>query len=395
MRTIEHWIGGKTTPGSSGRTSPVYDPATGEHRADVLLATGPTPTAVASAEIAFDDWGQSSLSSAPRCSSHSESSHPAGRDLARSSRTSTAKFLRRARRGTAWPRGRGVRLRPPAPGQGRLLRPGVHRCRHLQVPRAAGCRRGHHAVQLPRDGPDVDVPGRDRLRQHLRPQAQRARPVPLLCTSPSCGRRPACPHGVFNVVHGDKEAVDSMLEPPGRGRLLRRLDPDREVHPRARHRAGKRVQALGGAKNHAIVLPDASIDFASEHLVAAAFGSAGERFMAISAAVAVGGGGDARRRGDRQGPHGELGPGLTRRARWGRSSRGGPDRISDLIGTGKAQGARLAVDGRGSWCPGSRAASCRAHRHRPGDHRDGRLSRGDLRPRPVVVRGRPSTRPSP
>jgi malonate-semialdehyde dehydrogenase (acetylating)/methylmalonate-semialdehyde dehydrogenase len=117
---------------------------------------------------------------------------------------------------------------------------------------------------------------------------------------------------------------------------------------------GKRVQALGGAKNHAIVLPDAELDFASDHLVAAAFGSAGERCMAISAAVAVGGVGDdlraavtdkarALKVGPGRAPGSEMGPVITSAAR---------DRIVSLIGSAEQQGADLAVDGRGLVVPG-------------------------------------------
>jgi malonate-semialdehyde dehydrogenase (acetylating)/methylmalonate-semialdehyde dehydrogenase len=109
------------------------------------------------------------------------------------------------------------------------------------------------------------------------------------------------------------------------------------------------VQALGGAKNHAIVLPDADLDYASDQLVAAAFGSAGERCMAISAAVTVGGVGDslvdlvggkaaAVRVGSGRDATSEMGPVVTPEAR---------DRIVGLIGSGADQGARLAVDGRG------------------------------------------------
>ena len=102
------------------------------------------------------------------------------------------------------------------------------------------------------------------------------------------------PDGVFNVVHGDKEAVDAILAHPGHQRgVVRRLDADREVHLRDRRAHGKRVQALGGAKNHAVVLPDADLEFAADALIGAAYGSAGERCMAISAVVAVGDVGDA------------------------------------------------------------------------------------------------------
>jgi len=97
------------------------------------------------------------------------------------------------------------------------------------------------------------------------------------------------PDGVFNVVHGDKEAVDALLDSPSVAAVsfVGSTPIARYIHQRA-SATGKRVQALGGAKNHAVVLPDADLDFAAEHLVAAAFGSAGERCMAISATVAVG-----------------------------------------------------------------------------------------------------------
>jgi malonate-semialdehyde dehydrogenase (acetylating)/methylmalonate-semialdehyde dehydrogenase len=127
----------------------------------------------------------------------------------------------------------------------------------------------------------------------------------------------------------------------------------RYIHQRA-SAAGKRVQALGGAKNHAVVLPDADLDFAAEHLVAAAFGSAGERCMAVSATVAVGPAGGAlvdavaaRARGVRVGPGrdpaSEMGPVVTREAQ---------RRILGYIDSGERAGARVAVDGRGLVVPG-------------------------------------------
>ena len=125
------------------------------------------------------------------------------------------------------------------------------------------------------------------------------------------------------------------------------------VHGRATAN-GKRVQALGGAKNHAVVLPDADMGFAAEQLAAAAFGSAGERCMAISAAVAVGSGADQlmelvdeRARAVRVGPGrdatSEMGPIITPDSR---------DRIVGLIAAGEAQGAQVRVDGRGLVVPG-------------------------------------------
>ena len=109
------------------------------------------------------------------------------------------------------------------------------------------------------------------------------------------------PDGVFNVVHGDKEAVDALLDAPRRRLdLLRRLDADRaSTSTRTAPPHGKRVQALGGAKNHMLVLPDADLDLVADSAVNAGFGSAGERCMAISVVARRRPG---RRRAGRQDP---------------------------------------------------------------------------------------------
>ena len=168
---------------------------------------------------------------------------------------------RRAGRGRPRPRGRRLRVRHPAPAEGRLQRAGVDRRRRVLDP-PAGRRGGrHHAVQLPGHGPHVDVPRGHRLRQRLHPQAQRARPVGARCCSPSCGSEAGLPDGVFSVVHGDKEAVDALLHHPEVAGVsfVGSTPIARYVYETAAE-AGKRVQALGGAKNHMIVLPDADLD---------------------------------------------------------------------------------------------------------------------------------------
>jgi malonate-semialdehyde dehydrogenase (acetylating)/methylmalonate-semialdehyde dehydrogenase len=156
-------------------------------------------------------------------------------------------------------------------------------------------------------------------------------------------------------VHGDKEAVDAILVHPG----IKAVSFVGST-PVARHiyetgtRHGKRVQALGGAKNHAVVMPDADLDFAADALIGAAYGSAGERCMAVSVVVAVGDAADpicdrlaerARRvavgPGDR--PESDMGPVITCAAR---------DRIVGLIDRGVAEGATLIVDGRAPRVPG-------------------------------------------
>src|SRR5439155_17327790 len=154
-------------------------------------------------------------------------------------------------------------------------------------------------------------------------------------------QRAGLPDGVFNVVHGDKESVDALLDSPDVAAVsfVGSTPIARYIHERA-SATGKRVQALGGAKNHAIVLPDADLEFAANHLVAAAFGSAGERCMAISAAVAVGSAGDAIveavsakaaavKVGSGRDAASEMGPVVSRAAK---------DRIVGLIGTGAEQG---------------------------------------------------------
>lgn len=163
------------------------------------------------------------------------------------------------------------------------------------------------------------------------------------------------PDGVFNVIHGDKEAVDGLLAHPAVKAVsfVGSTPVARYVYETAA-RHGKRVQALGGAKNHAVVLPDADLDFAADALVGAAYGSAGERCMAISAVVAVGDAGDAlveriaeRARSLKVGPGTEpgveMGPLVSRAHR---------DRVKRYVDQGEAEGAKLVVDGRNLRVPG-------------------------------------------
>ncbi|MDN2502636.1 aldehyde dehydrogenase family protein, partial [Nocardia nova] len=157
------------------------------------------------------------------------------------------------------------------------------------------------------------------------------------------------PPGVFNVVQGDKEAVDALLTDPAiKAVSFVGSTPIAEYVYATATAAGKRVQALGGAKNHAVILPDADLDLAADALVNAGYGSAGERCMAISVAVAVGDIADElvarvaeRTRGLRLGDgHGEadMGPLVTRAHR---------DKVAAAVDTAEAQGARIVVDGRG------------------------------------------------
>ncbi len=157
------------------------------------------------------------------------------------------------------------------------------------------------------------------------------------------------PEGVFNVVQGDKEAVDSLLgHPDVRAVSFVGSTPIARYVYETGTAAGKRVQALGGAKNHMVVLPDADLDLAADAAVSAGFGSAGERCMAVSVLVAVGPVGDelvakitervARLR---------VGPGTDERSEMGPLVTGAHrDKVASYLDSGVREGATLAVDGR-------------------------------------------------
>ncbi len=162
-------------------------------------------------------------------------------------------------------------------------------------------------------------------------------------------QRAGVPDGVFNVLHGGRAAVERLLEHPEVKAIsfVGSTPVAKSIYETAT-RHGKRVQALGGAKNHMLVLPDADIDMAADAAVSAAFGSAGERCMAISAVVAVGGVADPliaaiRRRMAkiRVGPGmeeaSEMGPLITREHR---------DRVASYVANARAEGAEVIVDGR-------------------------------------------------
>jgi malonate-semialdehyde dehydrogenase (acetylating)/methylmalonate-semialdehyde dehydrogenase len=162
------------------------------------------------------------------------------------------------------------------------------------------------------------------------------------------------PDGVFTVLQGDKEAVDALLVHPdvaavsfvGSTPIARYIYETGTAH-------GKRVQALGGAKNHALVLPDADVDMAADAVVSAAYGAAGERCMALSVAVAVGDVGDrlvdavAARLpkltiGDGAAPDTDMGPLITAEHR---------DKVAGYIDAGEQEGAAVVVDGRTAEVP--------------------------------------------
>jgi malonate-semialdehyde dehydrogenase (acetylating)/methylmalonate-semialdehyde dehydrogenase len=357
VRTIGHWIGGRPVATDGSRAVPVWNPATGEQQAEVLLASSAeVRSAAGTAAAAFEEWSQASLSRRSKVLFAFRELVNANADrLAEMITDEHGKVLSDARGEVQ----RGLEVVEFACGIPHLLKgeysdqvsTGVDTFSFREpLGVVAGITPFNFPVMVPMWMYPVAIACGNAF--VLKPSERD--PSPSLFVA-ELWKQAGLPDGVFTVVNGDKEAVDALLEDPQVAAVsfVGSTPIARYIHRRASEN-GKRVQALGGAKNHAVVLPDADVDFAAEHLAAAAFGSAGERCMAISAAVAVGGAADAvvkavsaRAEGVRVGPGrdagSEMGPVITRAAQ---------ERITRLIGRGAEQGARLAVDGRGVVVPG-------------------------------------------
>ena len=357
MRTIEHWIGGKPTSGTPSGTAPVWDPATGIQQAEVVLGSAAdVDEAVRVAAAAFGEWSQASLSRRAKVLfAFRELATARAGELAELVSAEHGKVLSDARGEVD----RGLEVVEFACGIPHLLKGSFSDQASTDVDVfsfrsplgvVAGITPFNFPVMVPMWMHPVAIACGNTF--ILKPSERDPSPSQLVA---ELWQEAGLPDGVFNVVQGGKEVVDALLDNPGVAAVsfVGSTPIARYVHERGTA-AGKRVQALGGAKNHAVVLPDADLDFASDHLVAAAFGSAGERCMAISAAVTVGGAGDALvdavsakaaaiKVGPGRDPSSEMGPIVTREAR---------DRIAGYVGSGERQGARLAVDGRGLVVPG-------------------------------------------
>ncbi|WP_116950216.1 CoA-acylating methylmalonate-semialdehyde dehydrogenase [Jiangella endophytica] len=357
MRTIEHWIGGAATRAGSTRTAPVWNPATGQQQAEVLLAEpSDIDLAVSAAAKAFESWSQTSLTKRTKVLfAFRELVSRHARQLAEIIADEHGKVVSDALGEVQ----RGLEVVEFACGIPHLLKGDfsdqvstgvdVYGFREpLGV--VAGITPFNFPVMVPMWMHPVAIACGNTF--VLKPSERDPSASQLVA---SLWAEAGLPDGVFTVVNGDKAAVDALLDHPDVAAVsfVGSTPIAKYIHQRASAN-GKRVQALGGAKNHAVVLPDADLDFASDHLVAAAMGSAGERCMAVSAAVAVGTGADqlvetvaAKAAAVRVGPGrdeaSEMGPVVTAAAR---------DRITGYIDAGERQGATLAVDGRGLVVPG-------------------------------------------
>jgi malonate-semialdehyde dehydrogenase (acetylating) / methylmalonate-semialdehyde dehydrogenase len=350
-RTIRHRIGGEESSGASPRTGPVWDPATGEQQAEVVLAEpADVDAAVSAARAAFAEWSQASLSRRTKVM-FAFRELLAGRveELARIVSSEHGKVLEDARGEVL----RGLEVVEFACGIPQLLK-GEY---SDQVSSGVDAWSFRQPLGVCAGITPFNFPAMVPMWMH---------PVAIACGNafvlkpserdPSASNLVAelyaeagLPAGVFNVLHGDKAAVDALLDHTDVAAVsfVGSTPIASYVHSRATEK-GKRVQALGGAKNHAVVLPGADLGYAAGQLTAAGFGSAGQRCMAISVAVAVGDVADplveevARRaRGIKVGPGldpaSEMGPVVTPQAR---------EKIADYIGQGAEAGAQLTVDGR-------------------------------------------------
>jgi len=357
MRTIDHWIAGKNTTGTGTRRGKVWNPATGEQQADLVLATREdVDAAVAAASEAYVDWSQSSLSTRTRIlfAFRELVNANIGR-LAEAITDEHGKVLSDARGEVQ----RGLEVVEFACGIPQLLKGDFSSQVSTGVDlysfrEPLGVCAGITPFNFPAMVPMWMFPVAIACGNTFVLKPSERDPSAALILA-ELWAEAGLPEGVFNVLQGDKEAVDGLLEHPGVAAVsfVGSTPIAKYIHRKGTEN-GKRVQALGGAKNHAIILPDADLDYTSEQLVTAAFGSAGERCMAISAAVTVGGVGGALveavaekaraiQVGSGRDAASEMGPVVTPDAR---------DRIVGLIGSGEQQGAELAVDGRGLAVPG-------------------------------------------
>jgi len=358
MVRIGHWIEGKRWTGAPGRTGEVFDPATGAVRAQVDLAGAEVlGQAVAAAERAFPGWRDTSLAGRSRVLfAFRELLSARADELASIITAEHGKVLSDAAGEVA----RAIENVEFACGAPQLLKGGFseNASRGVDVYSIAqplGVVGVVSPFNFPAMVPLWFVPNAIACGNTVVLKPSEKDPSASVFLAELFAEA-GLPDGVLNVVQGDKVAVDGLLTHPG----VRAISFVGST-PVARHvyetgtRHGKRVQALGGAKNHMVVLPDADLDLAADAAVSAGFGSAGERCMAVSVVVAVDPAGDElvpriaeRMRelkvGDGRDPGSELGPLVTAAHR---------ARVQSYVDAGVAAGAELVVDGRGVGGPGA------------------------------------------
>jgi malonate-semialdehyde dehydrogenase (acetylating)/methylmalonate-semialdehyde dehydrogenase len=351
MERISHWIGGKVVPGESGRTGPVFNPATGEQTHEVDFAGAEeVGQAVAAAAEAFPAWRATSLSKRSDVMFQI-------RELLEDRRTEIASAIT-AQHGKVLSDAmgevqRGLENVEFACGIPNLLRGGFSEQASTGVDvysirQPLGVVAGITPFNFPAMVPLWMIANAIACGNTFVLKPSEKDPGASLLLAELL-RDAGVPDGVFNVVHGDKVAVDAILDHPDIQAVSSvGSTPVAKYIYETGTKAGKRVQALGGAKNHMIVLPDADLDMAADAAVSAGYGSAGERCMAISAIVAVGGIADdlVTKIADRL-PKVKVGPGAEPEAEMGPLvTREHRDKVAGYLDSGAEQGATVVRDGR-------------------------------------------------
>ncbi|HEX2544578.1 MAG TPA: CoA-acylating methylmalonate-semialdehyde dehydrogenase [Ramlibacter sp.] len=351
LASIEHWIHGKLVPGQSGRRAEVFNPATGQVTGQVALASNAeVAQAVASAQAAFPAWADTPpIRRARVMFKFLELLNKHRDELAHMITAEHGKVFTDAQGEVT----RGIDIVEFACGIPQLLKgdytdqvsTGIDNWTMRQpLGVVAGITPFNFPVMVPMWMYPVAIAAGNSF--ILKPSP--LDPTPSIRMAELL-KEAGLPDGVFNVVQGDKDAVDALLEHPdvkaisfvGSTPIAQKI-----YETGARH--GKRVQALGGAKNHMVVMPDADMDQAVDALIGSAFGSAGERCMAISVGILVGEAADkimdtlAERTQSLKVKNGveldaEMGPIVSAVAH---------QRITGYIAHGETEGAKLVVDGR-------------------------------------------------
>ncbi|MEU4404065.1 CoA-acylating methylmalonate-semialdehyde dehydrogenase [Streptosporangium sp. NPDC023963] len=350
MKNVTHWIGGGPVEGS-GRTSEIFDPATGEVSGRVHLASADeVDAAVAAAVAAWPAWRDASLVKRSQVLFRFRELMYANRDeLARLISEEHGKVHSDALGEVA----RGLEVVEFACGIPHLLKGGFSegvstRVDSYSIRQPLGVVAGITPFNFPAMVPMWMFPIAIAAGNAFVLKPSEKDPSASLLMA-SLWKEAGLPDGVFGVVQGDKVAVDRLLEHPdvravsfvGSTPIARYVYETGTAH-------GKRVQALGGAKNHMLVLPDADLDLVADAAVSAGFGSAGERCMAISVVLAVDPVGDelvdrivsrvsALTVGPGDDPSSQMGPLVTGAHR---------DKVVSYLDLGVSEGAKLVVDGR-------------------------------------------------
>lgn len=355
MKTVTHWIGGKPfgdASGASGKWGPVTDPATGEVTTQVAMAgADEVEAAVAAAKEAYATWRTSSLAQRTAVLFRYRALLDARRDdIAALITAEQGKVHADALAEVA----RGLEIVELACGLGMALKGDTSTEASSQIDVASirqplGVIVGISPFNFPAMismwmFPMAIACGNTFIHK----PSSKAPSASILLAE--LAAEAGVPDGVLNILHGDEVAVDALLDHPDVAAVsfVGSTPVARHVYSRA-SASGKRVQALGGAKNHMLVLPDADLDTAADAAVTAAYGSAGQRCMAVSVVVAVGSAGDALvsriveravkvKIGPGNDPTSEMGPLVTKAHR---------DEVADYVAGAAAQGADVVLDGRG------------------------------------------------